>query len=234
MSERIEKQFGIVAPIESKRHFVEIRGKMLCADIVPSTHDPALQERERGFDGIGVNQAGDIFLLVANRLVRLLVLGSEAKGVDVRFVCDNHVHVLAQVFVDDLAHALGIRVFHVDESQFAIPFADSENYLFRLAWEPATSLPAHISFVNFDRAINDRFRFLHRSSDSVAEVPSCLVTPNSNSALNLAGRHPFLRLTQEHGCQKPFSEWQVRMIEHCASGYAKLIPAVGNIQICFL
>src|SRR5579863_5914030 len=142
MAQGINKKVWILATVEPESHFVEVRGQMLRAHIMPSTHDAALQKGERGFDGIRMHQTVDVFLAVIDGLVGLPLLCVESERIDSGFVRHNHVNVFAQVFADDLAHALGIRVFRMDESQFTVALADSENYFLVLAREPAASLPA--------------------------------------------------------------------------------------------
>ena len=46
--------------IEAERHFFKVGREMLCADMMPSSHDAALQKRERGFDRVRVGVALDV------------------------------------------------------------------------------------------------------------------------------------------------------------------------------
>ncbi len=57
MTQGIQEQIGIFPAIESERHFFAVGLEMLRVYFVPRTHDPALQERECGFDGIRVHVA---------------------------------------------------------------------------------------------------------------------------------------------------------------------------------
>jgi len=57
--------------IEAEHHFVEVGRRMLCGDVVPGSHESGLGKGEAEFDGIGVNQPGDILLFVADRLVSI-------------------------------------------------------------------------------------------------------------------------------------------------------------------
>ena len=60
MAQSINEQIGLLTAIESEAHFIEVGRKMLCTDIMPRSHDAALEKRECGFYGVGVNVAHDV------------------------------------------------------------------------------------------------------------------------------------------------------------------------------
>ena len=55
MAQGIQKQIGILPTIEAEAHLVQVGGEMLGANLVPRSHDAALQKREGGFHGVGRN-----------------------------------------------------------------------------------------------------------------------------------------------------------------------------------
>jgi hypothetical protein len=84
-----------------------------------------------------------------------------------------------------------------------------------------------------DDAIQQRLiRLRHGVPNAVTEVPCCLVA-HSDRALNLTGRHPFLRFTEQMRSEEPFSERQVRIIEHRAGSSRKLVIAILAVEKLF-
>ena len=213
----------MIAAIESERHFVQIGRKMLCADIVPSAHDPALQKRERGFYSVGVHQTGHIFLFVLDGLVLAALVLVERERVDGGFVGDDNADIFADILIDDCANGLGLGVARMDESQFTVALSDSDNHIFLVARHTLTRLAANVGFVYFDRAVEHRLSLLHRGANSVAQIPCRLVGADAERALNLASGHSFLRFTEKHRSGKPLLKRQVGIIEHRASGHRELI-----------
>ena len=226
MPQRVDEKIAVFATIEPECHFVQIGREMLCANIMPSAHNAALQERECGFDGVRVNHTGDIFFGVIDRPVRFLMSLVERPRIDRRFVCDDHFDIFTQILSDDLSHGLGVRIARVDKSQFAVPFADSENNFFFAARAEFAGLSADVSFIDFDRAIHHRlFNLSHRRADSVAQVPCCLVTSDSQRALNLASGHSLFGFAEKQGCCKPSLQRKMRVIENSAGHDGELVAA---------
>ncbi len=66
----VAEQEWVFAIVESPRHFVQICGEMLRGNTVPCAHNAPLEQRERGFDGVGMNVPVNITpLLVLDGLV---------------------------------------------------------------------------------------------------------------------------------------------------------------------
>src|SRR6185312_3842603 len=74
MAQRIKEQVGTLAAVEPESHFVQIGFQMLCADLVPASDDSALEQRECGFDRIGMDRADSINTLAV--IDDVMVLGS--------------------------------------------------------------------------------------------------------------------------------------------------------------
>jgi hypothetical protein len=78
-AERQREESGVFPLIKPEAHFVAVGRKMLGADAVPRADDPALQQGECGFHGIGMDVALNVdFETVANRLV--LIVGPQMAG----------------------------------------------------------------------------------------------------------------------------------------------------------
>jgi hypothetical protein len=66
----ITKKIGIFAVVKSEAHFFEVGLEMFCTEFMPATAQPALEQRERRFDGIGMGVPAHIFLdAVLNHLM---------------------------------------------------------------------------------------------------------------------------------------------------------------------
>lgn len=220
----------MMATIESERHLVEVSGKMLRANIVPSAHDPALEERERGFYRVSVNQAGDVFLFMLNGLVLAALVLVERKGVDGGFVCDNDADIFTDILVNDCADSLGLCIARVDESQFTVALSNSDDNILLMAWPTFSGFAANIRFVNFDSSVKHGLCFLHRGADSMAEVPCSFVRADTERALNLARGHSFFRFTEKERSSKPLFERQVRVIKNGSRRHGELVVALLTIE----
>src|SRR5208282_5981800 len=208
MTQGIKEQIGTLPAIEAELHLIQVGLEMLCADVVPRSHDSTLQEREAGLGSIRVNQPVDVLFLVADRLVRLPLFPVHCEGIDRRFVRDNHFYVLADMVPENLTHCwrFGFTSASMNQMQFSAALADTEHNLLLMARHPLAGFSANIGFVNFYRAVQHLFRFFHGATDTVAEIPSCFVTPDSKSPLNLAGRHSLLGFAEKQDRQKPLGQ----------------------------
>src|SRR5438552_18985612 len=63
MTQSINEQIGTLTAIEPEFHLRKIRGKMLCADLVPASDDCTLQQRKCILDCVRVNvgSESDVF-----------------------------------------------------------------------------------------------------------------------------------------------------------------------------
>ena|SRR5271165_4631984 len=102
MTQSVNEQVGTVPAIEPKLHLRKVSGKMLGTDLVPRSHDAALEQRERRFYGIGVNVSAEPDVLlgaVVNRLVPDITYSVFVGG---KIICDQHVNILANILADVL------------------------------------------------------------------------------------------------------------------------------------
>lgn len=235
MTQSIQEQIRSLATIESEFHFLQIGREVLCRNLVPRTHDSALQKGERGFNRVRVNVALHVDVpLVPNRLVLsslMKFLGGFA--VLVEFIGEKHVHVLADVFFDELAERTRLYVLSVKEPEFAAALPDADHYF--LVFVPVLMsasgiLSADVGFVHLYLARQHRPVGLHHGvSDAMAEVPSGFVA-DSNGPLNLTGRNSFLRLTEQERRKKPCFQRQVGIVEDGSSGHSKLVITVLAVE----
>ena len=129
MPQRINEQVAVVAAVESETHFFEVGGKMLCANAMPSTHDAALQERERGFNGIGVDITVNVLpFAVVNHFVVCAPGLLHGDGMRRKLIGQDYVYVLAEIFSSMyLASVPDLASLAVEEAEIAVAFADTNN-----------------------------------------------------------------------------------------------------------
>ena len=235
MAQCINEQIGTIPAIEAKFHLFKIRSEMLGTQTVPCSHDAALEQRERGFDGVRVNIAHDID---AGTVVNFLVvcpLGLPHGGI-VRgcVIGEDYFHVLGDIFADVLCESSALCIVGVEEAEIAIALADADNHFLVVVLCDVTLAAHHaadVGNVHFDFAIEHRLvRLRHRVPDAMAEIPCCLVTSDSKGALNLAGRNSFLRLAEKESRHEPTHKRQMRIVEDSASGHAKLVLTVFAVE----
>lgn len=111
MTQRVQKQIGILPAIETKLHLRQISGQMFRADFVPAPNYSPLQERERRFDAIGMNVAINVNLVtMANGLVlgAFNASGNHCLWISKHFVCDHHINISTDVFLNVLRQRPGL------------------------------------------------------------------------------------------------------------------------------
>jgi len=203
---------------------------MLRRNFVPRSHDAALEQRESGFDGIGVNVAHD----VTSRAVidGLVILASGfPHGGDVRNVVigENDFHIFADILADVLCERARLCIVRVEEPEIAVALADADDHFLVIILGDvafAAHLAANIGSVHFYFAVEHRLIGLrHCVSDAVAEMPCGLVTANSERALNLAGGNSFLRFAEQVSSGEPLFKRKMSVVENRPGKNGELIAA---------
>ena len=234
MTQSINEQIIVFAPIEAERHLFAVGLEMLRANLVPRSHDTALEQGERGFDSVGVNIAFDVDVqLVTNRLVaslfaELLCCAPIASPI----IRVQNLDIFAQVLADVLFESSALRILGMKEPEIAAALTNSDyDFLVRsgVTFGPQF-LAANKGFVHLHFSVEHwPINFNHSRSDAVAEVPRRLVA-HSERALDLTGRHSFLGLTEQQSRHKPLAQGQVRIVENRSGSYAELVVATGTVE----
>lgn len=236
MAQGIQEQVRILAAIKAEAHLFAVGLEMLGANLVPRSYDPALEQRESGFDSVCVDVAlGVDVKFVANRFVASILakmlccaaVGSPVIGIE-------NLNIFAQVLADVLFESAALRILGVKEAKIAATLPDADYDLLVVVRPGVSSAVAHLaaneSFVHLDLAVQHRaIHFDHRGSDAVTEVPRGLVA-DAKRALDLTGRHSFLGLAEQQRRHKPLAQWQVRIVENRSGGYSELVVATGAIE----
>src|SRR5579872_5272115 len=119
MTQGIKKQVGILPAIEAKTHLFQVRGEMFGADVVPRSHDAALEQTESGLHSVCVNVAFDIDpSLVLNLLVRHVGIEFDNRAnIGWEFIGNDYVCILADVFLDVLCQRASLHILSAEESE---------------------------------------------------------------------------------------------------------------------
>jgi hypothetical protein len=237
MTQGIQEQRAALPAIKPERHFVQIGGEMLCANAMPRSHDPALQERECGFYGIRVYFALHVNLAtVIDSFV--LCLGNSGflhrEWVGTEIVRHDYINIFGDILANVSGESSGFHIPCVKESEIAATLPNAD-YDFFVSSAPTNAsafmLSPDIGFVHFDCAIKHRFVSLtHSGPNAMAQVPSGFVA-DSDSALHLIRREAFAGFhEQEYRCE-PSSQGQVGIVENRTSSDGEVIFALSTIEL---
>src|SRR5690348_14132424 len=129
MTQSVQEQIGILPAIEPEGHLIQVGGEMLCADLVPRSHDAALQERECGLYGIGVNVALNVnpITMTDGFVLRAMnASGNHCLGICWHLICDHYINIGANVFLDVLRKSSSLRIAGVEESEVSAALTDAD------------------------------------------------------------------------------------------------------------
>ena len=230
MTQSVEEQVGTIPAIETEFHLFQVGREMLDAHAMPRSHDAALEQRESGFDGVGMHVSVDVLPRVIDGLVDFLSILIESPRIDSRFVGNDHFHIFANVLRDYLFDLFRGCLIDANESEIATTFTNADHNLFVLARKSATRLAANVGFINLHDAIQHHFlAFDHGRTDAMTEVPRGLVA-HSDRALDLASRHSLFRFAEQVRREEPFRQRQVRVIENGSRSNGELVVAVFAVE----
>lgn len=228
MAQRIGEQISPFSAAKPEAHFFEVGLEMLRTEFMPTTAQPALEQRERRFNRVGLSASAHIisdvvldgFMLEAQTLCDATI-GDE-------FIGKEYVHVLPDIVAEKLLKHPASNFLSVKQAQLAITLPDSnDRTLFGAAPSlcETVALSADIGFIHLDLPAEFRLvGFNHCSANPMAQVPSGFVA-HPDRPLNLAGRHAFLRSAEQERRSKPLFERQVSVIENRAREDGELIAA---------
>ena len=198
---------------------------------MPRSHNPALEQAKSGLDSVGCDVAFDVN---SARMVDSLVFAEDAslrqrRRIRTEVVRHNHVHVFAHVFIDVLRQRSRLHIGSMEEPEFSAALLDPDNHF--LALERPAPAPlavlfsAHVGFVNLKRTSQPfRLSRLHRSPNTVAEIPCCLVAPADHAA-HLVRADALAGLAHQVGGSKPRWKGKFSILQHCPGQNGELIAA---------
>src|SRR6266404_3648963 len=149
---------------------------MFRRDFMPRPYNAALKKREGRFHSICVHVTVRVVLGMVNGLVKVLLHLVKRPRIDGRFIRHNHFYVTPNVGVDNLSDGCGLRILGTNHAQIAVALPNADYNRYSALWTPTAFLTRNVGFVNLYCAAEFFGRyFQHRSANSMAEVPSCLV-----------------------------------------------------------
>ena len=235
MEQGIQKQIGILATVKPETHFVQVELKMFCTHMMPSPHNAALEKRERGLDGIGVNVPVHVTTFAVND--GLVILDSSLPhgyGVGVEIIGEHHFHIFADILADILGEGARPRILGVKEAEIAIALADADYDFFVVHTGTdafSTIHPAHIGSIHFNFPVkHGLIGQSHGMANTVTEIPCCFVPADSESPLNLTSTHTLFGFAEQKRCSKPLHQRQVRIVKNSSGCNGKLIVAIFAIE----
>lgn len=231
VAHRVPEQIVIAAIIEPERDFVQIRWQMLGTDLVVCADQTAFQKTPNIFNGIDVHlAAGSVF-----GFVKRLVLGKLANAVvALKRICNDHVDVFAQFFLDKLSQGFPVHFRQCFHADFAAAFnhADNASLTRRSTSTLAGLCSAHEGFIHFNRSVQQGF-ILHGIADAMAQIPRRLVG-YAQGALHLVCRHALFGFAHEIDRKKPFPKRQVRIVKNASRRDGELVTTVVAVVLAAL
>ena len=102
---------------------------MLCADAMPRTDDPALEKRERGLDGIGVNRAirMNMAAVVDSHVLTLAADDANSRAVGAKIIGNQDFDILADIFFDVLRQRARLHILSLEEAKFPAALFDANH-----------------------------------------------------------------------------------------------------------
>src|SRR5439155_16761838 len=102
--------------------------KMLRADLVPCSHDAALQEAESVLDCIGMNVRSEAYIFLLCVIYRLMPIAQFAQSlwVGCQFIGHDHIYILRYVLLNVFGQSPALCIPCMKESQIAISLPDAD------------------------------------------------------------------------------------------------------------
>lgn len=198
---------------------------MFGVNFMPCSYNAALEQGESRFHGIRVNVAVGILAGVIDGLVLVALNLVERPRVDAGFIRHNDFHLSAHMSIDNLSHRSRLGILGADKPKIAVALANPNDDLLDAFFAPSALLTANVSLINLHGAIQGlRSGFLHRGTDSMAEVPRCAVSGVEHPR-HLERGHAFLGLAKQIRRKKPFMQGQMGIVKDGPREYAKLVAA---------
>lgn len=240
MTQRVNEQIGAFPAIEPESHLVQIGRKVLGTDLMPTTNDAALEQRERRFYGVCRDASAVLVsrIFLGGMVDSLMWQATNSTGICSQIVGDNHFYILTDVFADVLCESTGTGVSRVKEPQIAVPLPDTDNNFLRREsgfLAPSLFSTAYIGFVHLDSTVKHGLvYFFHSCTDAMTEIPRGFVGASvkpPDRALELVGAHALLSFAEQQHRHKPDRQGQVGIVEDRPSCDGELITALTASEL---
>jgi len=239
MTQGVQEQVRILAPIEAESHFVQVCREMFRTDLMPRSHDAALQERECRFDRISCDTSAVLVscILPCQMVDGLVLYFPDRVFVGRKTVSNEYLDICAHVLSDVFRQRPALGIFGMEESQIAVALAEADDHFFvgkSCTLTSTTIFPADIGFVHLNSTVKHGLVcFFHGRTDAMTEIPCRLVGTfvlAPDRALELVSTHAFLGFTKQQRREKPLLQWQMGIVEDRSSRDGELIVAILAVE----
>jgi len=149
----------------------------------------------------------------------------------------HHFNRIAHVLFDVLRERSALYIVGMEEAKLSSALFNADYDLFVGLCFVARShafFAADIGFIDLYDAVQRCWvDFLHRSADTMAQIPRRLVR-DAQRALELVRAHAFLGLAQQVDTEKPLPQWQVRIVEDRSGSHRELVAASIAVKLIAL
>lgn len=221
-----EDLFLLTSPIEPIGKFIAVASEMLYRNLVECSVDSLFQKRESVLNRIGMVFANPVGAAVIDRAVSASKATIADYCVDRRFVGLER-RIGTHVLFNHRFNYRHLRIVYRNQAQFTAAFNHAYHNIavrilnagMSLAW----LLGSKKGLVHFHQTLKQS-SLLHGLPDTMIQKPSGTVI-DSKMPLHLVRAHSLFRFSHHGDCHKPRVNWQVRLMENCASGCRELVQA---------
>ena len=217
---------------------------MLCRNLMPRSHDAALEQRERGFDAVRRDVSVNVdasLVLDGSVLLYRVPRHTERTRIRWQFIRHNDFHIAADILFDVLRQRSRFAVFRMKESKLSATLLDAEHDFLVISPSlnaTASQLRSDVGLVAlYDTCQRLLIDFLHRCADAMAEIP-CRLVGYAHDSLDLVRAHALSGLAEEVRRKKPLHQREVGIVEDRPGCNAKIVVAgdavplfpIGNLR----
>jgi hypothetical protein len=216
-----------------------IEMQVLFADLVEVSHDAAFDQRPEAFDGLSVDGAYNVLLLVvidgrmriflAKALVAGPLVGAEQADLMRDCFANERSQRIGADVVDHAGYHIALALNGADNGGLASQDATPTLLARPLVFVLIVAFAADESFVNLDNAAKLLDVLDQGCSDLVAHEPCGLVGTEAHVAHDLKRAHSLF--TDQHQVRdlEPIAQWLVRVLEDRAGNVGKAIAVRGTL-----
>ena len=223
---------GVVPVVIAELELGNVKRQVLGADLVECAHDPALDERPEGIDGLSVDRADHIFATrMANEGVGE-ILGQADVGT-VLIGCEQ-IDFGRNRFADEALKGLSIGVPNYPSDHVALT-ADRADHDFLAgsagSWRPLIPMPvlvfaADVGFVHLDYAHELTELGINQSgADTIAHVMRSLIRAEAHHAVDLERANSLLAGQHKVDHAEPRPQRDIRVLENCSDQHREAVSA---------
>jgi len=228
----------ILAVVVAELKLGHVQRKIFSTDLVIGTHNAALEQRPKTFDGVGMNRAHHVLpcgvvdntvrVIHTQRRIATVRVGAEQTD----FVGYSGTDKVGQSFtaglLDHASNDVAFALHGADDNGFASPARAASGTrtagATTLVLMPILGFAAHVGLVDFDDAHELLEIFVsHTGTDAMAHAPCGAVGAETEQAMNLQGADAFLADEHQVDHLEPLAQTFVGVLEDRPDSYRKAV-----------